>query len=61
MTELSNGVDERDRQDIKKLAEIIKDSHCEPIFNASIGIAISAYINGVLDTCKSFKAAQSPA
>lgn len=47
---------ERDRTDARKLAELLKGTHHEELLNNFVGIALSSYMNGVYDACKSFKA-----
>ena len=47
---------ERDRTDARKLAELLKGTHREELLNNFVGIALSSYMNGVYDACKSFKA-----
>ncbi len=50
---------DNDKQDARDFAEFIKDARREGFFNSLIGVALSSYMNGVSDTCRSFKAAQN--
>lgn len=62
---IDNGNEKRDRADDKsdarKLAELLKDTHNAELLNNFVGVALSSYMNGVYDACKSFKATQQPA
>ena len=50
-----------DKTDARKLAELLKGTHSEELLNNFVGVALSSYMNGVYDACKSFKATQQPA
>ena len=52
---------EREKADARKLAELLKSTHREELLNNFVGVALSSYMNGVADACKSFKAAQPAA
>lgn len=50
-----------EKADARKLAELLKGTHSEELLNNFVGVALSSYMNGVYDACKSFKATQQPA
>lgn len=50
-----------EKADARKLAELLKDTHNAELLNNFVGVALSSYMNGVYDACKSFKATQQPA
>lgn len=52
---------DRERTDARKFAELLKDTHREELLNNFVGVALSSYMNGVADACKSFKATQPAA
>ena len=60
---VDKGKEKRDREkaDARQLAELLKGTHREELLNNFVGVALSSYMNGVADACKSFKAAQPAA
>ena len=50
---------DNDKHDARELAAFIEKTKREGFFNSLIGVALSSYMNGVSDTCRSFKAAQT--
>lgn len=59
MTDKEKNERERDKHDAREFAHLLKSTRRETLFNNYIGVALSSYMNGVFDTCKSFKAAQA--
>ena len=59
MTERDEKFREQDKKDLRNVAQLLKDSRREGIFNNILGVAMAGYINGIADACRSFKAAQT--
>ena len=62
MTDSNNNNNrEQDKVDAREFAAMLKDSRRDLLFNNYVSVAVSGYMHGVLDTFKSFQAAQLPA
>ena len=58
MTDRNKSDTERDKKDARTFAEFLKDiGNRDMLFNNYIGVALSAYMNGVADAAKGFRAA----
>ena len=56
MTDQEKNTLQADEVDAKKFAALLKDARRETLFSNFIGVALSSYMNGVNDTCRSLKA-----
>ena len=59
MTKQEKTEREREKHDAKALAKIIKDTRRNTMLRNFVGVALSSYMNGVRDTCKSLKAVET--